>query len=878
MRRAVFTLLMVVTPAVAGAAPAARAAAAAAADPLEAALAGGRYEDVDAQAPRAKSRADADAILGAALRLRGRYADARRVLEAVVAHDGRALRARVELGLVYRAIGDRATERAMWERFYDDFDAGKIDKKSARELYYMAEAARYYGGWQDSNDLFRDAVNADAKGPVGARANVEWAALFLEKYDAGHAEQCLNDALKVVPDDADAHALMARVKLEQSYDVPAAERELDAALRKNPRHAGALAIRAELFVDNEQYKEAIAACDKILAINPEDVRARELTAASKWLREDPRGYAAERDRVLQTNPSASTFFAGVADLLVKSHRYDDAATLYEEAIKRDPKDYVALAALGANWLRMGDEPRGLDALRRAWDGDPFNVRTFNLLNLFEKVIPADYTMIESKPFRFRVATRDRAIVERYVEKLVAREHAELVKRYGFTPTGPLTLELYTTPDHFAVRTIGLPGTDGMLGVTFGRVITSISPSLGKFNWGMTLWHEVGHVFSVQLSKYRVPRWFTEGLSEYETARARPDWTRHTHAELWHAVEEGRLLSVAELNGGFIRARDVSHMVVTYHQAAETVAFLIRRYGFDKAVAALKLFAAGKETRDVIPAVTGVDVKTFDAAFRDDLVARLAAYRGTFFVRASDYSDVDALRERIKQKPDDLRAQGLYALALVAARHGDEARAIVDKSLRFDSGKHLLTDPRGARELILAAAQLATQRKDAENARFFYDALVKNGGDGYDARYGLGVIAAAAGDVAEAEKQLALAKKMDPDRNEPHLELAKLYMKTREDDALRELEEAARLDCMDASIPKVLIEKHAARARWAKVVELAPLALYTDPFDVQLHIRLARAYVETSRSADARTELAAARECEPTDEQAREIDAVAKRLH
>ena len=84
----------------------------------------------------------------------------------------------------------------VWNRFYDDFESGAIDKKKSRELLYVAEAARYLGGWQDANDTFRDAVDADAKGKDGARANIEWAALFLEKYDAGHAEQSLQEALQ----------------------------------------------------------------------------------------------------------------------------------------------------------------------------------------------------------------------------------------------------------------------------------------------------------------------------------------------------------------------------------------------------------------------------------------------------------------------------------------------------------------------------------------------------------------------------------------------------------------------------------------------------------------------------------------------------------
>ena len=135
---------------------------------------------------------------GERLRKSGRYAEAEKLLAPIVQRDPRAFAARLALGLVYRATGRRDLERAVWNRFYDDFESGAIDKKSARQLTYVAEAARYLGGWQDANDTFRDAVDADPRGKDGARANIEWAALFLEKYDAGHAEQSLQEALKVL--------------------------------------------------------------------------------------------------------------------------------------------------------------------------------------------------------------------------------------------------------------------------------------------------------------------------------------------------------------------------------------------------------------------------------------------------------------------------------------------------------------------------------------------------------------------------------------------------------------------------------------------------------------------------------------------------------
>jgi len=838
----------------------------------EEALATGHYEEVAklvgkipaAALVKPGERAEADGLIGESLLRLGRLGEARLLLESTLGREEKPWRARLALGRVYRLQGEDKLAKSLWNKFYDDYESGMLDKKNAHHLAYVAQAARYLEGWKDANDTFRDAVDADEKGKDGARANIEWAELFLEKYDAGHAEQSLEEALKILPQDADAHALKARVKLEQSYDIVAAEKEIAQALKRNPRHALALNLRAEILVDNEEYGPALTAVAELRRTNPGEPRARAIAAAAALLSDDKARYIVEREAALKQNPHDSQFFHGVAEFLVRAHRYEEAVALEKEAIEKNKRDWVAEAALGAALLRLGIEPDGVAALQAAWKGDHFNVRTYNLLNLYEDVIPKAYVTVEGTPFRLRVPKSEQKMLERYVTPMLAKEYKELVARYAFTPKGPLTVEIYTNPEHYAVRTVGLPGLDA-LGVTFWNVITAMSPSLGRFNWGMTLWHEVGHVFSIQLSRSRVPRWFTEGLSEYETARHDPEWSRHTHAELYRAASDGKLLSVDRLNAGFLRARDISHMVVAYHQAAETVAFLIRRWGFDKAVLALRMYGDCKTTKQVIPAVTGLDVAAFDTAFKADLLAQLAPYKGTFYVRPSDYSDVDGLAARIKEKPTDMKARGLYALALVRSRHLDEAK----KVLEVADVKALLAgvDKQKQLEVILAAAEIARLSKEFVTAKFFYMGLTTIGGDGYDARFGLGAIAAAENDLATAEVELGKAKKLDPHRGEPAFELYRLYDKAkRTDDALRELDEAARLDSMDASIPPIYLGKLVEAKKWEKVVAAAPRALYTVPFNGNVHLWYARGLIEIKRLKDARQELDAAADCELTDAQ------------
>ena len=130
---------------------------------------------------------------------------------------------------------------------------------------------------------------------------------------------------------------------------------------------------------------------------------------------------------------------------------------------------------------------------------------------------------------------------------LAREALDaLSKRWEFTPKGPILIEVFPRHDDFAVRNVGLPGMIGALGACFGRVVTMDSPRArppGEFNWGVTLWHELAHVITLQLSEQRVPRWLTEGISVCEEKRARPEWGREMDIPFARAIDRGQVLKL-----------------------------------------------------------------------------------------------------------------------------------------------------------------------------------------------------------------------------------------------------------------------------------------------------------------------------------------------
>src|SRR5262249_22093371 len=277
---------------------------------------------------------------------------------------------------------------------------------------------------------------------------------------------------------------------------------------------------------------------------------------------------------------------------------------------------------------------------------------------------------------------EKAVLARYLEPTMERAFADMVKRYGFVPRTPVTLELYADRNDYGIRTVGLPDI-AALGVCFGQVITAMSPANGDINWGMVLWHELGHVFAIQLSNSRVPRWFTEGLSEYETLIARPDWRRENDADLYGAVASGTLVSIGDLNSEFMQP-DAGAVVVAYYQAAVTIEYLVATYGFPKIVDALKLSAPGRETPDVLQAITGKTIAQLDADFRKYLDIRLAPYAGTFKLPTRGFDDVTKLEIAADAAPKDARARAHVALGYYYAGEADKASDAAKAALALDA--------------------------------------------------------------------------------------------------------------------------------------------------------------------------------------------------
>ncbi|HEY0988645.1 MAG TPA: tetratricopeptide repeat protein, partial [Kofleriaceae bacterium] len=649
-------------------------------------------------------------------RVTGRLKDARADLEQLAKDHPTDRAVRTALGEARHALGDVLGAKALFDETIKESDANQLNLDDPVQTYQLATAARYTSQYQLANDAFRETLKLS---PQLTSAGIEWADLFLDKYAAQLAEQTLEEVFKVNPNEPEAHAAMAEVLVETRYDLAAVRHHLDASLAVNARNARALRVRGSIEIDQNQWDAANKTLDAVLAINKDDVEAIAMKATVAWLRDDTRTYQAEVARALAIDPAYANLYRIVARSAVREHRYVEAVELEKQAVKLKPDFYEAMAGVGLGYLRLGLEKDGIEWLDKSWAGDQYNVRTFNTRTLFKDTIPKEYTFGTSKNFRIRYHNEEKAVLARYLEPTMERAFASMVKRYGFTPRTPVTLELYADRNDYGIRTVGLPDISA-LGVCFGQVITAMSPANGDINWGMILWHELGHVFAIQLSNSRVPRWFTEGLSEYETLIARPDWRRENDADLYGAVANNALPSIGNLNSEFLQP-DPSAVVVAYYQSAVIIEYLVQTYGFPKIVEALKLFGKGSETADVLLAITGKPIAQLDADFRKYLDVRLKPYAGTFKLPTRGFDDVTKLEIAADAAPRDGRARANVALGYYYAGDAEKAASAATAALALDPKQPI------ARYI---AAEIVLHQGDLPRAKGLYQGLIADGHDSY----------------------------------------------------------------------------------------------------------------------------------------------------
>ncbi|MBW8894780.1 MAG: tetratricopeptide repeat protein [Acidobacteria bacterium] len=527
------------------------------------AIAHGKPAEAEAQArSRAADDPAAVAVLAHMAIEKGQYNDAIGMLRPVVNRVPLS-DAALELALLLQTLGRRNEAAPLLNVLYR---AAGNDQAS---LTRAARAAAALGDARSANSLFR-AASGSASNPA---LDTAWGLLFLDKYNYPEAVKSFQQALAADPEWAPAHTGLARTLAED--DPPAASAAAARALEIDPHLADAELLLAQLDLDNTRWDAARERIARVLSFNPSQLDARALAAAITYVRGTSEAFDAEAKQALAINPSFGEIYRVAAELSARNYRFDEAVSLAREAVTLDPENARAHAELGMHLMRTGDESQARQSLERAFKIDPYDKITFNLLALLDTL--DKFVEIREGDIILKLDPAEAPVMREYAMPLAQEALKTLSAKYKFTPKGPILVEIFPKHDDFAVRTLGLPGMIGALGACFGRVVSLDSPRVegrapGSFSWQATLWHEMTHVITLQMSNQLIPRWLTEGISEYEETQARPDWGREMEIPFALALERGKALKLADLNSGFTRPDTIA---LAYYEASLLVDHIVR---------------------------------------------------------------------------------------------------------------------------------------------------------------------------------------------------------------------------------------------------------------------------------------------------------------
>jgi tetratricopeptide (TPR) repeat protein len=782
-------------------------------------------------------------LLAESLWRSGHAADAISLLESVK-EQPEARRARLLLGEILISRGRRGDAEPVLMTLIEDYNQDRIAADDGPGLSLVGRAAHLLRSPHDANDAF----NAAERAAPGDTQTLLWRAeLFLEKHDPGHAEEVISELLARAPRHPEALVWMAHVKLEQSLDFDAARALVNQALAIDATLPHAYFVLAGLALRDLEFKTAFEMVDRGLRQDPEDLDLLSMRAAVSFLAEDTPGFERARQQVFAQNPSYSRFYSIVGEFAEWEHRYDRIVSMMREAVAIDDEDAEAHAALGLNLIRAGQEAPGVQSLRRASAEDPFNVRVFNTLNLFEKTIPEGYVSRQAGRFLIRYPKGEAELLERYVPALLDRAWAKFSSAYGFTPSEPIGIELYELREHFAVRTSGLPQT-AIQGVCFGKTLASLTPRHESFNLGMTLWHELAHVFHIQMSDSHVPRWLTEGLAEYETLVERREWRRHHDPELFAAWREQRLPPVDGMNRAFSHAADMQDMATAYYASSQIAGMLVQHFGRDAVNHVLMLQARGMSTNDALLAGLGSDSAALDGLFSKYLRQTLSRYSQQF-VPLSVRGQLPELIASAKAAPREVLPQLRVALGAFRDRRLTLAKASWGKAQKLDP-----TAP----DVIFLGARLAAAEGREGRALAQLSALAQAGHDGYAVQMAIAELGSAKKQPKALSAALRKAHQFDPEQSEPLHGLWELAKQTKdEEEEIRILKELAPLEEHEAAIYRRLLSLLVARKEYAQALPVGEAAVYVDIEGIETHSLYAQALAGEGRFDEAAFEFESA---------------------
>lgn len=710
--------------------------------------------------------------------------------------------------------------------------------------------ARFHSqGYEKSRNCFQllckvqaDPTDAKPINPSSLDGYLYWGWIYFERMNFPRAEEKFAMGLAINPNHPELNLMRAKIHIYWGR-YTAALKHTETGLKTNPNHPGLLNFSAFLKARDESYESAIDILQQSLKLNPINLETLSQLAATCYIDDMNSRYEKTKNQILKMAPKYAPLYKVIGDFLAMRIRTEDALEFYKKAYETDPDYLPGITALGLQYMRTPMEKEGYAILEKVWDKEQANPRVINLLNMYDNLQnPELFRGYKTKHF-VGIYEIDEAVPRgKYGMYYMEKCWDDFSKLFKFEPKTPILTEEFFFHAEFSSRTSGLPGMAAD-GATYGQLVTILSPKYKKLtrrssNWARVVRHELCHVFTIQLSNYRIPRWFTEAFSLWSEENEKVYWD----SILVKAYKNDEIWSIRDLNQGFNRPEGMAKFIRAYCQAYYTGKFIAKEFGIEKMIKMVRLYGEKKKTPDVLKEALGLSEDEFDKRFNKYLAP---------LVKERDYGEfatkkeIEEWKKIVEKNPEDSETLGkLYWFGLNALppRMRGEPKPLAEQRGKYiEMGKKALElDPENPYGNIRKAfGYMGGRRPNYGKAKECLQIALKKLPNSFHANYYLGfcILRTSRGPKAMAALDLFhKCKEIYPRSVYGQMNavkmLASLYMMAKKTDlAQKELEHMCQLNLDDAwafaTLGKVLIEQK----NWKRAIEILDEAIKIDPFNI-----------------------------------------------
>lgn len=527
----------------------------------------------------------------------GRYTNALELLEASLERYSSSVQMRLLGHEVFLRNGETERAAVLLQEINSLAGSRAWAYRSPADLVALGRTALLLGADPRKvlEQFFDKAKKAD---PEFRDAYIAAGEVALDKNDYDLASKILTEGLKKFPDDPDINYGMAEAF--SSGDRRQMLIYIDHALIQNSNHVAGHLLLAEHLIDAEEYSGARKILDKVHGVNPWQPKAWAFRAVLSHVASDAKAEKEARGKGLKfwkTNPEVDHL---IGKKLSQKYRFVEGAASQRQALAFNKQYIPAKIQLAQDLLRLGDETEGWLLADEVYRDDAYDVTAYNLVTLHDTF--AKYRTLTNDHFIVRMSAKEAPIYGRQVLDLLERARSNVCAKYGIELDKVTTVEIFAEQKDFGVRTFGMPGNPGYLGVCFGPVITANSPASQAghpANWQAVLWHEFCHVITLQITKNKMPRWLSEGISVYEERQANRTWGQTMNPKYREMILGDGLTPVGKLSAAFLTPKSDLDLQFAYYESYLVVQFLVDRFGLDSLKLILKDLGEGLDINKAI---------------------------------------------------------------------------------------------------------------------------------------------------------------------------------------------------------------------------------------------------------------------------------------